>query len=106
MAKLTPQEFWGGNANGEESIDDGQLTGSEAFQGVDADKDGFINMEELKAWESGHITLQEALKKLIEMSDKDKDGQVTAAELNEARDFIAESDAAWHFMEWKEHHEL
>mmetsp|Transcript_156895 Transcript_156895/g.273088 ORF Transcript_156895/g.273088 Transcript_156895/m.273088 type:complete len:236 (+) Transcript_156895:64-771(+) len=103
--KLTSKEFWEGD-----SVDGEELKISDEeeadFQKLDTDKDGFIQLEELKAWESGHFHTEEAMKKLIELSDKDSDMHVTADEFDEARELIAGSDAQYHMMEWAEHHEL
>lgn len=100
--KLTSKEFWKGHSVSDEE--------KENFKKLDADKDGFINFEELKAWESGDFQTEEAMKKLVELSDKDRDMHVTADELDEARrlnEFVA-TDAQHILMEWaeQEHHQL
>lgn len=101
---LTPHEFWEATAEG----DEGELSEEEQadFAKLDTNGDGALNMEELKAWESGTFHTQEALRKLFEISDKDSDLHVTADELAEAREHIAASDAQYHLIEWAEHHEL
>merc|ERR1712066_1074160 len=58
--KLTPKEFWQGDAGDEisqEDIDD--------FQKMDTNGDGMFDEEELKAWESGRFHTEEAMRKIL-----------------------------------------
>merc|ERR1712083_774504 len=57
---LTPKEFWDGDA-----VDDEDMATKKKsdFQKLDKDADGLLNLEELKAWESGMFHTQEAMKK-------------------------------------------
>lgn len=103
--KLTMKEFWEGDSiDGEDSSmsDEEQ----EDFKKLDKNSDSFLDLEELKAWESGHFHTEEALKKMFDVADTDGDMHVTADELDNAREQIAGSDAQYHLMEWAEHHEL
>jgi len=103
--QLTPKEFWEGD-----SVDGEDLAISEEeqadFAKLDVDSSGTLNLQELKAWESGGFHTEEALKKLFELADTDSDMMVTADELDTARELIAGSDAQYHLMEWAEHAEL
>jgi len=103
--ELTPKEFWDGDAiDGEDlAISDEEKAD---FAKLDIDSSGTINLEELKAWESGAFHTEEAMKKMFELADKDHDMMATAGELEEARELIAGTDAQYHFMEWAEHIEL
>jgi len=103
--KLTSLEFWQGDVvDGEELEVSDEETND--FKKLDKNGDGFLSLEELKAWESGRYHTQEAMKKMFDMADKDNDMHVTAAELDAAREQIAGIDAQYHLMEWVEHHEL
>merc|ERR1712176_971857 len=101
---LTPEEFWEGDPadEGLAVSDDEHLD----FKKMDVNGDGKLDVEELKAWESGRFHTEEAMKKLIEVADSDNDMHVTVAELEAAREQLVATDAHYHFMEWAEHHEL
>mmetsp|Transcript_12100 Transcript_12100/g.31065 ORF Transcript_12100/g.31065 Transcript_12100/m.31065 type:complete len:298 (-) Transcript_12100:207-1100(-) len=96
--KLTAKEFWGDAELSEEEKED--------FKKLDANGDGVIDLAEMKHWESGRFHAKDAITKMFEIADKDKDGHVTADELDAAREQIAGSDAQYHLMEWAEHNEL
>mmetsp|Transcript_131760 Transcript_131760/g.262926 ORF Transcript_131760/g.262926 Transcript_131760/m.262926 type:complete len:286 (-) Transcript_131760:293-1150(-) len=98
---LTEKEFW-------EDHVEGELVGEATtdFRKLDKDGSGTLDLEELKAWESGHFHTTEALQKLVEAADKDHDLHLTSDEMAAAHSTIAGSDAHYHFMEWAEHHEL
>lgn len=101
--KLSLNEFL------ENSEGDGNEIGPEEqaeFKKLDKDGNDFLNMDELKAWESGKFHTEESLRMLFDVADKNKDGHITIAELEESKDAISESDAQYHLMEWVEHHEL
>lgn len=103
--RLSAKEFWEvDEAEGEGS----ELTEEEVtdFAALDLDRDGHLDLEELRAWESGRFHTKEAMKRLFELADKDGDMHITADELSEARELVANSDAQYHLMEWAEHHEL
>mmetsp|Transcript_138116 Transcript_138116/g.344883 ORF Transcript_138116/g.344883 Transcript_138116/m.344883 type:complete len:278 (-) Transcript_138116:75-908(-) len=103
--KLTPKEFWEGDV-----VDGEELAISEEeqsdFKKLDKNGDGVLDLDELKAWESGMFHTEEAMKKLFELADRDNDMHVSAEELDAAREQIAGTDAQYHLMEWAEHHEL
>lgn len=100
---LNLREFWGEGEHPEV----GDITISEEehqdFQRLDLDKNGAIDIHELKPWESGKFHTEESLKRLIEIADADGDGLLTAAEFDEAKEVIAGSDAHYHLLEWTEH---
>jgi len=102
--KLSLNEFWE-----EDPInDDFKITEEEKadFVKLDKNRDGFLDLEELKHWESGNFHTEEAMKQLFELADKDNDMHVTADEMDSAKLHIAGSDAQYHLMEWAEHKEL
>jgi len=103
--QLTPKEFWEGDAV---EGDDLAISDEEQadFNKLDVDGSGALNLEELKAWESGNFHTEEAMKKLFELADQNSDMSVSADELDKARELIAGSDAQYHLMEWAEHQEL
>merc|ERR1712029_726564 len=79
---LTPKEFvWDDPAEGEDlpeiSEDD-----QEEFLELDKDGSGKLDIEELKAWESGRFHTEESIKKLFEIADTDRDMHITAEELD------------------------
>ena len=55
------------------------------------DGDGVLNMEELRAWESGLFHTEAAMLKLIQIADKDGDMQATAEELENVREELGGS---------------
>jgi len=103
--KLSPKEFW---ESDQMDGDDSDLSEEEKadFAKLDVTGDGFLDANELRAWESGRFHTEDAMKKLFDVADKDQDMHVTADELAQARDGIAASDAQYHLIEWAEHHEL
>merc|ERR1711920_166671 len=102
--KLTPKEFWEAD---EADGDEGELSEEENadFAKLDTDGDGHLS-QQLQEWESGKFHTSEAMKKLIEIVDKNNDIHFTTEELANAREQIAASDAQYHLIEWAEHHEL
>jgi len=102
---LTAKEFWEFRP---EDSDQDQVSEEEMkdFETLDKDKSGTLNLDELKAWESGIFHTESAMMKLLEHCDKDGDMQCNIEELENARELIAASDAQYHLIEWAEHHEL
>jgi len=103
--ELTPKEFWEGDNVGGEDMSISEEEQAD-FAKLDIDNSGTLNLQELKAWESGGFHTEEAMKKLFELADADHDMMVTADELDSARELIAGSDAQYHLMEWSEQSEL
>jgi len=77
----------------------------EEFRKMDTDGNGFLNLEEVKVWESGLFHRKEWLKEVFNIADKDKDMHLSADEIEEAREKI-DSEAHHNLMEWAQHHEL
>jgi len=102
---LTPKEFWEFAEMGgaEEELTEEEV---QDFQKLDKDGNGLLDLGELTAWESGVFHTENAMLKLLEISDKDGDMAVTLKELENAREELAASDAQYHLIEWAEHHEL
>eukprot|EP00931_Biecheleriopsis_adriatica_P106102 TRINITY_DN80615_c0_g1_i1.p1 TRINITY_DN80615_c0_g1~~TRINITY_DN80615_c0_g1_i1.p1 ORF type:complete len:302 (+),score=87.79 TRINITY_DN80615_c0_g1_i1:104-907(+) len=103
--ELSLHEFWEGDVAMDENsqVYDEERT---EFDLLDKDKNGKLNVEELKAWESGNHHTEGALKQLLKQADKNSDSHLTVEELTDAREAIGGSDAAYHLLEWAEHHEL
>lgn len=100
--KLSKNEFWGFNPLEEDGVEIPDEDNAE-FVALDKNGDGFIDLEELMVWESGRLVTEDSLKKLLEIADADKDEHVTATELVDAREKLAESDAQGLLNEWAEH---
>jgi len=76
------------------------------FEKVDLDKNGKINVEELKRWESGRFHTEDAMKSLFELADDDENGLVTQNELKKSVPHLANHIAIPHLKEWVAHYEL
>lgn len=103
--QLSPNEFWDGDGvDGQDQV----MTKEEDadFAKLDVDSDGALSVEEVKMWESGTFHTEDAMQKLFELADENRDSHVTVEELERARERIAGSDAQYYLMEWAEHHEL
>jgi len=79
---LTFDEFWK-----DEDEED-----SEMFSKLDKDGDGFVDPEELKVWQSGHVETIEAMDSFMQVTDIDDDQHVTVEEL-------AASEESGYFMD-------
>merc|ERR1711924_362152 len=101
--QLTPKEFFQVVDGEDSTISDEEQAD---FARLDVDGSGTLNVQELKAWESGRFQTDKAMEKLFEVADQDKDGHITADEIDTARELIAGSEAHDHLMEWHEHAEL
>jgi len=103
--KLTQKEFW---EITEAEGDEAEMSEEENadFARLDLDQDGALNMEELKAWESGRFHVVEAMKKMFELADANADMHLGADELAAASEQLGASDAQYHLIEWAEYHEL
>merc|ERR1719333_1048455 len=107
---LSPKEFWRGGVPADDALDQEAeellVTDDEKeeFRKLDADHSGKLDVQELKAFESGRFQTEEAMKLLFELADADKDMHVTAEELGAAREQIADSEAHDPLVEWVEHY--
>lgn len=103
--KLSIGEFWESDAEGEKGDDLSEEEKTD-FASIDKNGDKIIDIQELRAWDSGRFHTEAAMKKLFDEADKDQDMHITLDELVKAREKIAASDAQYHLIEWAEHHEL
>ncbi|MDX5403631.1 MAG: EF-hand domain-containing protein [Rhodobacterales bacterium] len=71
------------NADGKITADEMKAHADARFAEADADKDGFLNAEELQAHMLAQATarMQERSARMIEMMDTDSDGKISAAEM-------------------------
>jgi Ca2+-binding EF-hand superfamily protein len=78
------------------------------FKNLDANKDGFIDKNELLPFESGRFHMDESSKALFSIADDNKDLHLTADELASSTESIADSDIRHHLHMWAEekHSEL
>jgi len=76
------------------------------FGNLDQNKDGKLNLEEYKRWESGEHSMEDSMKHLFEIADEDQDKHITATELENARVMLSNTMATSHFVDWVEHYEL
>jgi len=108
---LSLKEFWRGGVPADDALDqEGEelfITDDEKeeFQKLDADHSGKLDVQELKAFESGRFHTEEAMRALFELADKDKDMHVTAEELGAAREQIAGSEAHYPLAEWADEYD-
>lgn len=107
--ELSSKEFWApenpASVEGEEQPqpeEDEMLKAD--FAKLDKDKSGSISMQELTAWVSGHFYVEKAMDELISNADKDGDKHLTFAELDQAKEAIANTDAHFHLMDFHTHH--
>eukprot|EP00929_Paragymnodinium_shiwhaense_P075669 TRINITY_DN38710_c0_g1_i1.p1 TRINITY_DN38710_c0_g1~~TRINITY_DN38710_c0_g1_i1.p1 ORF type:complete len:282 (-),score=86.16 TRINITY_DN38710_c0_g1_i1:378-1223(-) len=103
--KLTPKEFWEGDVATDQDLSISDEEHAD-FRRLDTNQDGFIDLDELKVWESGVFHTQEAMARLFIIADKDKDQHITLQEMTDAKEEIGGSDAQYHLMEWAEQLEL
>lgn len=105
--KLTLEEFMMHlQQEGEEPVEIGEED-KEVFSKLDLDNDGTLSLKELQAWESGAFHAEEAVRKLFLTADKDKDNQLTADEMDEAKHDIhsdTDIDAQMHLTQWHDTH--
>jgi len=121
--KLSLKEFWGVDledpkAQGDEEPEDSGDSGAtpedsgatpeeeEDFKMLDLNKDKYLGLDELRAWESGEFHTREAMRKMIELADQDHDMHITADELVKAREKIAGMDAQYSLTEWIEQDDM
>mmetsp|Transcript_93342 Transcript_93342/g.237589 ORF Transcript_93342/g.237589 Transcript_93342/m.237589 type:complete len:278 (+) Transcript_93342:58-891(+) len=103
--RLTAREFWEADSM-EGEHDELSEEENQDFAKLDLNGNGFIDVDELRSWESGRFHTEEAMRKIFELADKDNDMHVTVEELRRAREQISVSDAQYHLIEWAEHNEL
>lgn len=87
--------------------DDADLSEHEEaeFAKLDADRSGFIDVHELRNWESTHYNTLSSIERFFKHADKDGDKHIDAEEFSDG-EAITASDAHYHLIEWAKHHEL
>jgi len=79
----------------------------ELFKQLDTDNSGSLTLKELKAWESGSHQAEMAAKKLFEKADKNKDNVLTAEEMADVRQELADDkdyEPQMYLSQWAEQH--
>jgi len=86
--------------------DPSSVKGDGDFALADKDGNGLLDLYELKAYESGHLRTELAMKTLFKLADKNRDDLITAEELAAVSERIAGSELHDHLLVWAEHAEL
>jgi len=100
MAELSQKDLDGDGVLSEAEFWEGHLDEDGEFQKLDKNKDGVIDLPELKLWASGWYHTESALKTLFELADSDEDGLLTTAELESVYTTIDTTDAHYHLLQW------
>eukprot|EP00930_Biecheleria_cincta_P007456 TRINITY_DN108675_c0_g1_i1.p1 TRINITY_DN108675_c0_g1~~TRINITY_DN108675_c0_g1_i1.p1 ORF type:complete len:285 (-),score=78.61 TRINITY_DN108675_c0_g1_i1:363-1217(-) len=101
--KISMNEFWELGESPEVQLQEAELRD---FEEIDKDKSGSLDLEEVKAWESGMSHTESVILKLLEVCDKDGDKQCTLQELENSRETFS-MDSHYQLLEWAEQgHEL
>jgi len=103
--KLTKKEFFEGDTAAGGPVEISKDDEAE-FKNLDKNVDGFIDYEELKAYESGIFHTEQNMLHLFDVADTNKDKHVSADELDAAKDQLQGTEAKYHLLEWAEHNEL
>jgi len=103
--KLSKEEWLEAQKRGEYTDPDAHDPHDD-FEKLDANKDGGIDMDELRHWESGRFHTEHAMKKLYHVADKDKDHHMSVEEMVAMVDHIDGHDAHPHFLDWVFHDDL
>lgn len=74
------------------------------FEEVDTNKDGSLDAEELKHFESGDFHTKDAMTKLLADADEDGDGHFSKEELGKVAEKLEDHPAQSHVMEWVFHY--
>lgn len=99
-------EFWEEDENSKDESSEITKQQTEDFKNVDLDGNGKVDIEEYKKWHNGDYHTSDAFRHLMELADENRDGHLTADELDEARPSIANTQATSEIMQWLEHYEL
>jgi len=99
-AELKQKDLDGDGVLSEEEFWEGHLDEDGEFQKLDKNKDGVIDLSELKLWASGWYHTESALKQLFELADANEDGLLTTAELESVYTTIDTTDAHYHLLQW------
>jgi len=98
--KLSIKEFWESDL----ATDAGELEFTDEeksdFDALDLNKDHFLDLAELRDWESGEFHTREGMRKMIEMADQNHDMHITADEIVKANSKIAGTDAEYTLNDW------
>jgi len=99
--KLDANEFW--ETPPEEEHTEELLAD---FRKLDKDASGFLDLQEIIEWETGTFHTTNAMSELFELTGRDQDTGITIEEFHEHLPNLKSTEAATHFADWAEHHEL
>lgn len=54
------------------------------FQGIDSNKNGFLDLEELKAWDSGAFRVKDSVRGVLEVADANGDSEISLEEFEDS----------------------
>jgi Ca2+-binding EF-hand superfamily protein len=74
------------------------------FADLDTNKDGVVDKEELKHFESGDMHTKGAMTQLLQDADTDGDGHVSKEEMGKFADKLEEHPAQHHVIDWVFHY--
>eukprot|EP00913_Durusdinium_trenchii_P018820 g17687.t1 len=97
--KLNLKEFWYDYLRPEDDHDDEEpWDRNETFHDLDVqgNGDGMIDLHELKIWEGGFFFIEDSIDKILQLSDKDQDGEAT---FKDDQRVVSELSEAWHSIE-------
>lgn len=77
----------------------------EGFAEADANKDGFVCLDELFTWTSGLQEFKADMEQLLKVADKDGNGQASLEEIVAARGALTKMSANVHLLSWARKHE-
>lgn len=103
--KLSKKEWEADPSMGDHQDPDTHDASSD-FPKLDSNGDGFINIDELRHWESGRYHTEDAMGKLFGLADKDGDSHMTADEFAGVVDHLDGHDAHPHLLDWVNHDDL
>jgi len=104
---LSPEEFWSHMYGSDGARGSISFEQTEEFAQLDKDGSGTLNLEEVKAFESGKHHTDLAMVELFEAVDQDHDSLLSAYELLQAQELISGNQQAHtHVVNWHVHREL
>lgn len=70
------------------------------FEALDANKDGSLDLEEMKVWDSGTYHVEESMRQMFKLADADGDSQISASEFEDSWPEISTTDGGEFIAKW------